>query len=164
MLGTLRLSLTGATLAVLTAGSFICSLQTPEVRFITHFVKSGGWTIPAHDSKPLGQDTHPEFKERALREIKFASSGSLFLPRYYTEGDDLVLHDFHASAQVLSKWDCNGNVFAYSATLFGVEVASATRGWWIDRTGSGIFDEFIWSTEMPAIPNWAYSKGCPLHP
>jgi hypothetical protein len=80
------------------------------------------------------------------------------VPRYYLEGDSLVLMSSWFRGDTMTRLEAKGRPFAFLVFARGTEIATAANVWWIDREGNGTFSELQWSTEFPEVPEWALKR------
>jgi|GEM_PF-4635364 len=156
MRGVLAIKTWTFTLLILSgANAAICQ----ESRLFPDVVLGSGWQIPVHAKVPSHERhiTDPSHHlEISLQD--YAVAKVFDVPRYYMDDQKLIVATNTVHTALLTSYSVNGQVFAYSAIVFGVGAAINGQVWWIDRLGSGRYDEFLWSRVTPSPPEWILNK------
>jgi len=114
-----------------------------------------GWEIPVHSKV---SNAHPndgfDINGAGIEDVAFSIDKSFRVPHDYLSGEALVVYDLSVSAKFLHRISFKGKPFAYTAQVFGTDIATAFRVWWVDEDGSGRYTKLVESSDVPRMPAW----------
>jgi hypothetical protein len=125
--------------------------------FVT-IVQPGGWHLPAYSTMSSEGISSGDVVPAGIHFKKYRVREKFFLPRYYVRDKHLVLLSLRFYTDELTRWDVDGVPFAYTAVVKGADVGIVGSISWVDRDGSGRFEEFQWNPPTSNVPGWALDK------